>query len=418
MPRELLIASQFGTGDAIDSFMVALVLPTFLLGVLGGSVAAAFIPSYVRALERDGRPAADVLLREITFWYVALLCMASVAVVAAAPWLLTLIASGFPATKLELTRQLLYILLVTVPLGGLAFLWAAVLNARESFAVPAVSQCLIPAVGMVALLAFPEAGVNALSGGMVGGFFLRAIVLAWILLRQGTQILPAWGGLSDDTRQAIGQYAPVTIAAVLMGGTAVVDQAVAAALGSGSVATLGYGLKLVYLASNLGVMALGTAVLPFLSRMVAAHDWDQLRATMRNFSLLAFLGLAPIAAVVAYYSPNIVSIFFQRGMFTSSDAQAVAQVQAFGVWHLPFMAVGIVYVRLISSLGANQLLAIQSGALLFVNFALDVLFAQYLGVSGIALATTVLHVASLIILVAMARFALRRAEFRAKQRSG
>ena len=408
IPRELLIAEHFGTGDVADAFLVALVVPTFVLGVLGGSIASAFVPAYLRVVEQEGEEAGTRLLRELTTLFVGLLSVVSFIVGLISPYLLRVIASGFAGAKLMMTQQALLALLITVPLGGMSALWAAALNAKGAFAVPSLSQGIVPVAGICALLVFPGAGIEALTVGMVAGFALRALILAWALHRRGVAIAPRWSAPSEELRRVGRQYAPMAAASLLMGGTTIVDQAVAASLGSGSVATLGYGLKFVTLATSLGSLALGTAVLPFLSRMVAVDDWPQLRATVRTFSLLALLATLPVAVVGSVYAIPLVSLLYQRGAFSSADTVAVAQVLTLGVWQIPFFAVGTVFSRLISSLGANQLLLVQAAMVLVLDIVLDVTLARYAGVAGIALATTLIYGVSLIFLVLAARIALGR----------
>ena len=410
IPRELLIAARFGTGDVADAYLVALVVPTFVLGVLGGSIASAFIPAYLRVIERDGQPAGDRLLRELAAVLIVLLGLVSLVVGLVSPYLLRIIASGFSGSKLVLTQQAMLALLITVPLGGISALWAAALNAKNAFALPSLSQGVIPVVGIGALLIFPDMGLDALTLGMVTGFALRAVILGWALRSVGVVIAPAWSGPSENLRRVGQQYAPMAAASVLMGGTTIVDQAVAASLGAGSVATLGYGLKFITLATSLGSLALGTAVLPFLSRMVAANDWTQLKSTVKTFSLLALLATLPVAVLASVFSVPLVSLLFERGAFSPDDTEAVALVLALGVWQLPFFAVGTVFSRLVSSLGANQLLLLQSAMVLILDIVLDVMLSRYAGVAGIALATTLVYAASLVFLMLAAQYAVRRVQ--------
>lgn len=408
IPRELLIAAQFGTGEAADAFLVALVVPTFVLGVLGGSVASAFIPAYLRVSERDGPDAGDYLLGELTTVLLGLLCLVSLVVGLISPYVLRVIASGFPGSKLALTQQALLALLITVPLGGMSALWSAVLNAKGAFALPSLSQGIVPIAGIGALLLFPESGIAALTGGMVLGFAMRTLILIWAMRGRGVAMRPIWSGASEELRSVGRQYAPMAAASVLMGGTILVDQAVAASLGPGSVATLGYGLKFITLATSLGSLALGTAVLPFLSRMVATKNWTELGSTVRTFSLLALVATLPVAVLGSIFAAPLISILYERGEFSSADTIAVAQVLALGVWQLPFFAVGTVFSRLVSSLGANQLLLIQAAMVLGLNIVLDLTLARYAGVAGVALATTLVYAASLLFLVVAARIAMRR----------
>ena len=75
--------------------------------------------------------------------------------------------------------------------------------------------------------------------------------------------------MTDELRAVIGQYAPMVTGAFLMGGTVLVDQAMAAMLEPGSVAALNYANRVVAMIRGIDAKALGTAVLPYFSRMVA-----------------------------------------------------------------------------------------------------------------------------------------------------
>jgi putative peptidoglycan lipid II flippase len=191
-----------------------------------------------------------------------------------------------------------------------------------------------------------------------------------------------------------------------LSGTTLVDQAVASTLEPGSVATLSYGTRIVLLVTALGAAALGTAVLPFFSRMVAASDWDHLRRTMRTFAVLTLLITLPCAAVLYHFSAPIVSLVFERGAFTPDDTALVSRVQALYALQLPFFGVGILYSRLISSLGANRLLLVQAGICLAVDAALAFGLSRLLGVAGIALGTSVMYAVALGLLAIMGRRAL------------
>lgn len=404
--RELYVAASFGTGDALDAFIVALVLPSFVINVVGGSVAAALIPTYIRVHDQEGQSEAQAVVSSIVLLGAGLLGIAAILLALASPVILPLLASGFDPEKLELTRRLFLLLLPAVILGGVASIWSAVLNAGNQFAWVAFSQVLIPIATIAALIAGRSWEVYALAVGMVGGFGLRLVTLGWALSRHGVDIWPRWQGVSGAVRQVVAQYLPMVAGAGLLSGTTLVDQAVASTLEPGSVATLSYGTRIVLLVTGLGAAALGTAVLPFFSRMVAASDWDHLRRTMRTFAVLTLLITLPCAAVLYHFSAPIVSLVFERGAFTAEDTALVSRVQALYALQLPFFGVGILYSRLISSLGANRLLLVQAGICLAVDAALAFGLSRLLGVAGIALGTSVMYAVALGLLALMGRRAL------------
>lgn len=408
--RELIVASTFGTDDALDAMIVAFVLPSFVVNVVGGSVATALIPTYVRVDEQEGPAAAQAVLAGVAWLSALLLAVAMLLLAAFHAILLPRLASGFAAEKLDLTRNLLFLFLPVILCGGLAAVWSAVLNAKDRFGLVAFSQAFIPVASIVALLVARGGGIVALVVGMVVGFALRLVALGWELSRLGIDIRPRWQGMQPHLREVIGQYLPMVLAAALFSGTALIEQAAAASLGAGSVAALSYGTRVVMLATGLGATALGTAVLPFFSRMVAARDWPQLRQTLRTFAILILVVTIPMTVVLSLFAVPIVTMVFQRGAFTGADTVRVAEVQAWFALQLPFFGVGLLLSRLISSLGGNQLLLVQAGLSLVVDAVLVYSLSRVFGVAGIALGTTLMYVVAMIILAVMARQTLRRVE--------
>jgi putative peptidoglycan lipid II flippase len=65
MARELVVAARFGTAASLDAFLVAFVLPTFALNVIAGTFPSVVVPNYIRAVEVQGREAAQHMLGSI-----------------------------------------------------------------------------------------------------------------------------------------------------------------------------------------------------------------------------------------------------------------------------------------------------------------------------------------------------------------
>ena len=56
--RELVVAGYFGTGEAVDAFLIAFLLPTFAISVLAGAFSAAMMPTYIHTRDFAGVVAA------------------------------------------------------------------------------------------------------------------------------------------------------------------------------------------------------------------------------------------------------------------------------------------------------------------------------------------------------------------------
>src|SRR6266446_431797 len=78
--KELVVAASFGTGDAIDAFLVAFIVPSLAITVISGSFNAAFIPTYVQVREQEGKTSAQRLLSNVLAWSALLLGAATIGI--------------------------------------------------------------------------------------------------------------------------------------------------------------------------------------------------------------------------------------------------------------------------------------------------------------------------------------------------
>jgi putative peptidoglycan lipid II flippase len=182
-------------------------------------------------------------------------------------------------------------------------------------------------------------------------------------------------------------------------------------LGSGSVAGLGYGNKIVVLVLALGATAVRTAVLPYFSGMVARGEWVAVRHTLRTYIGLIWLGTLPLAIALIVLAGPMVQLLFQRGAFTPENTIVVSRIQSMYALQVPFYVLGSLVTPLISSLRENRVLLWGAMISLSLDIVLDLLFMRLFGVAGIALSTSVVYIVSWAFVTLFCYRIIRRREF-------
>jgi len=389
--KELAIAYQFGVGHEVDAFLIAYLLPSFTVTVMIASLSSILIPVYVDTLERKGSVAAEHLVSSVTVLAIAVFVALIAILFAGSSIVLRLVASSFSAEKRALTESLYLFLLPVVVLGGMAGIFTAILNSHGLFAIAALVPASVPiSTGFFVVSYGNEWGAKSIVAGTLVGLCCQYGALAFLLRRSTISLRIRWSGFTPEVRKFVGQYSSVLIGVLLIGGTTIADQVMAAMLPPGSVSALNYGSKVTTLVLGLSAMALGTAVLPMFSRMLAKDDVASVRHTLATYSRLILLVSIPLTAALFTTSEPIVRLIFQRGAFSADDSHLVGQVQAFYVLQIPFYVLSILGMRLLSALYQNRaLMMISLGSLLIDiagNYALMIVF----GVSGIALSSSVM----------------------------
>jgi putative peptidoglycan lipid II flippase len=407
--KDLVVAHIFGRSDALDAFLIAFLLPAFVLSLVMGSLGSALIPVLVETRQKRGVEAEQKLLSSMMFLSMSVLILIAGALGFFAPFYLRILGSSFSPGKLLLTRQVLYCLLPYIVFSGLATFVSGVLSAYKKFALPALVPITTPLVTIVAILLAPKAwSVFTLVVGVVVGGFLEAVVLLGLLRASGIRFSLHWDGFNADVRSVLRQYAPVLAGAVLMGSTTVIDQAMAAMLPSGSVAALSYANKIVGLIVAIGATALTTAALPYFSHMAAEQDWAGCGHTLKRYTALILATTVPFTLALMALSHPLIRLVFQRGAFNALDTDLVSRVQICYFIQVPFYMCGMLFVRFLSSIRRNDVLMYGSAVSLALDISLNLVLMRKMGIAGIALSTSLVYVVAFVILGALSVRLLRQ----------
>lgn len=393
--KVILAARLFGTGDAMDAFLIAFLVPAFFIDMLAGPLDSALIPQLIELRQKQGRAAAEALYAKLLAGAGAGFLLAAVAAGAVSGLILPFLAPSFPPDKLALTERLLLVMIAVVPMSGLASTWRAVLNSEHRFAYSAAVPLITPLASIAALVfGAKQFGIMALAIATLAGGTLEAMASGAGVKRSGYSLLPRWDGILSALRPVTEQYAPLVAVTLVMTGTTLIDQGMAARLGSGSVAALSYGTKLLGVLIVIGPTAVGTAVLPHISARAGAGQPHLLRAQLRGYSLVILAAVLPVTAGLIYFSEPIIRIVFQKGAFSQAATHLVAMVQMASLLQLPIAVLLALEIRISSALKANRLLYRVAALSLVLTLGLDLLFMRWWGVVGIALAGVAIRLVS------------------------
>ena len=386
--KESMVAKCYGTGNAFDAFVIALLIPAAIISLVSGSLNAALIPTYIQLRTTEGHDSASRLYTTVLCLNLALLAALIFVVGATARWWLPLIASGFGSSKLSLATSLVYWSLPMVLVAGLSTTWGAVLNAGEKFGVVALAPVSYP-IAIIATLwaAGGQRTIFALVVGSLVGAVIEATVVGGALARRGHPLLPRWHGLTRAARQVCGQYGATIAGSFLMSAMTITDQAMAAMLGPRSNSALSYANKIPALIINLGAFTLGAALLPQFSAMVAEGRRSEFKRSIRTYLKICALFGVPISLLLIAFARPLTAFIFQRGAFSPNDTDIVVRIQFFYLLQLPLVLMATVLVRAMTALRRNQILTLIAVAQVILNGVLNYVFMRHFGVPGIAFST-------------------------------
>ncbi len=392
--RDIMLAAILGAGPVADAFFVAFRLPNHFRAIFAeGAFNAAFVPAYAHVHGERGEASAKLFADRIF----TLLFLSQVVLLAAAwlfmPQAMSILAPGFTEDAeqrrlaIELTRITFpYLLLIT-----LVTLYGGMLNVMQRFASAAAASIFLN-IAMMATLAlvvfFPTAGHAAAWGVLISGF-LQYFLLAGDLATHGG--LPRFAPLrlDEDIRAFFRALGPATLGSMGTQVAMFADTIIATFLPAGALSALYYADRLNQLPIGVIGIAIGTVLLPEMSRRLTAGDQaGAMEQQRRAFDFTLLFSVPFVAAFLAV--PDVVTrAMFARGAFTKGDAAAAgATLAAYAIGLIPFVlirsAVSTFYARKDT---ATPVKASLTG--LAVNVLLKVLLMGSLAQVGLALATAV-----------------------------
>ena len=391
--RDIMLAAIFGAGPVADAFFVALRLPNHFRAIFAeGAFNAAFVPAYAHVHGQSEASAKIFANRIFTLLFAAQVVLLVVALLFM-PQVIAILAPGFshdPARgelAIALTRITFpYLLLVT-----LVTLYGGMLNVMHRFASAAAAPIFLN-LSMMATLAlaafFPGAGYAAAWGVLIAGV-LEFFLLAGDAWRNG--ILPRFAPLKldADVRAFFRALGPATIGSMGTQVALFADTIIATFLAAGALSALYYADRLNQLPIGVIGIAIGTVLLPEMSRRLAAGDQAGAAVSQRKAFDFTLLLSVPFVAAFMTVPDVIMRAMFARGAFSKADAAAAgATLAAYAVGLIPFVlirsAVATFYARKDT---ATPVKAALTGVA--VNVALKILLVGSLAQIGLALATAV-----------------------------
>jgi putative peptidoglycan lipid II flippase len=392
--RDVLVAAFLGAGPLADAFVVAFRLPNLFRAFSAeGAFSAAFVPMLARLVATEGRIAAFRFAEETLAVLIAALGLFVLAVEWSMPWVMTVLAPGFAGDPEQMSNALLfarltfpYLLLITL----VAFL-GSILNALGRFAAMASAPNLYNLSQIAALFVitpFVPTVAHALSYGVALAGILQFLHLVHASHREGVRLRLVRPRLTPRVREMLRLMGPATIGAGVTQLSLVISTVLATLIpGGGAVAYLYYADRVAQLPLGVVGYAVGTALLPLLTRQLAREP-EAANATQNRALEVAALATLPAAAGLVALAWPIIHVLFEHRAFGPEDTLRTAEA-------LVAFACGLPAFVLIKVLNPGYLarhdtatpvkIAVLSIA---ANVAINLALMPFLGHVGIAIGTS------------------------------
>ncbi len=394
LARDIVVAAFFGAGAVADAFFVAFSIPNMLRRLAGeGSLTVSFVPVFTEYLERHGRDSALRLAHiAITLAVILLAGITLVGILVTRP-LVLIMAPGFQdvAGKIELTVQLTQLMFPYTFFICLVALAMGILNSFRHFTAPALAPVLLN-ISLIVCVAglherFSQPGLSLVIGVLAGGIAQLALQIPF-LWKFGVRFKPILD-LAHPALKRIGLLMLPSVFGVAVYQVNLFISTIFVSPFPGGRSYIFYADRLVEFPLGIFAIALGTAILPTLSRFAAREDMSSLADSLGFGLRLLALVIIPSMVGLAVLRVPIFNLLFERGEFSRADTLCTARALfcfTMGLW--AFAGIRVVVPAFYSLKDARTPVLIGFIALL-VNIAGCLILPRWFDYAGVALSISI-----------------------------
>ncbi|TMJ12630.1 MAG: murein biosynthesis integral membrane protein MurJ [Alphaproteobacteria bacterium] len=411
--REMLMSRIMGASAAADAFFVAFRLPNTFRRLFGeGAFSAGFVPLYSQRLHGEGGETdARRFSEEVLAVFLPTLLLFTLFFEIIMPLFVAAI-SGYQGEKLALATFLTRITFPYLLLISLVSLFSGILNSLTRFTAAAFAPALLNLSMLAAMLLVRDGGektATALAIGVTVGGVIQLALLIAACRRAGVSLKLRRPRMTPGVRQFVRVVVPATLGAGVYQISAFIDTFFLARIGTGAMSYFNYADRLNQLPLGVIGAALGTAILPQVSRHVGAGEPDKAARVQGEAAELAMLLCLPAALALCVASGPLIGAMFQGGHFSAEDSRITAMVLSIIVLGLPAYVLVKVLTPGFYSRQDTATPVKTAGVVLVANVVLNFVLIPPFGIAGLAAAIAIASWLNCIILYVILH---RRRHFR------
>ena len=387
----LLVAQYFGVSVELDAYYLSLVIPTLLLGFVVGALQTGFMPVYGSFIAHGDYEKAKSF-RSAVLWLIVVISITFCFLLSqVSPYLMELlIAEGTPEVKKHAT-DIFQIVVYILALNATADYFALILNTHKQFLFAASAPLFNVVVSTVFLFMFQNIGALALVYGLLLGLIVQTAIVLVVLVRNNLGFQFRCLFLTPELHRAWQLTLPILVGVALTNANFSIDQVMANMAGEGAVSILGYASRFHNVVTQAGIIGISTVLLPTLIRLVAQGALSEAFHLMYKLFIIVFFVSAFVVLLIFSVGDDILTKLVVRGSFTHDNALQVFEVWGYYTLGLFPMACGIFYAKLYQALQLPGLITRLAIVSFVLNIGLNWVLVNLFGVSGIAMATSLVY---------------------------
>ncbi|MGB4590053.1 MAG: murein biosynthesis integral membrane protein MurJ [Clostridiaceae bacterium] len=396
--RDMTLSYFYGASKISDAYLISITIPTIIFAFVGTGIATGYIPMYHAVEKEKGVEDADKFTSTIVNFVLMIATVVVIIVLIFAEPIVRLFASGFDGDTLNLAVGFTRFSILSVYFYGLVFIFNGYLQVKNNFIIPALIGLPLDLLVIVSIFLSTKTNIMVLAFGTVIAVAFEVVLLLPFAYHKGFRYRMKFDRKNPYLKKIIFLSIPVIIGASVNEINVLVDRTMASRIAIGGITALTYANRLNLFIKGIFITSVATVIYPMISKMAAKNNMNGLKKTVSGAVNSISLLVLPASVGAMVFARPVVSLLFGRGAF---DEQAVEMTAgALFFYSIGMVAVGYreILSRAFYSFQDTKTPTINAAIGMVMNIILNLILSRIMGISGLALATSISAIVTSILL--------------------
>lgn len=387
--RELVLSYFYGTSGISDAYLISLTIPVTIFSLIGTGIVTGYIPVYSRIISERGHKYAEDFTNNIIN-FILFSCLIIIIIVQIfTPQLVKMFASGFEGEVLELSITFTRIFIFSILFYSITFIMNSYLQTNNNFIIPVLGSIPLNVVSIISIALSAKYNTYLISLGALFAALFQALLLLLFAYKKGYRYRFLFRIDDSNLKTMAILSIPIIIGISVNQINVLVDRTIASRLAVGGISALNYANRLNLFIQSIFVTSLATVMYPTISKMATENNIDGLKKSMLETIGIINILVLPVAVGTMIFSKPAVRLLFGRGAFDTNAIIMTSNALLF--YSIGMVGFGLreILSRVFYSMQDTKRPMINAIIGMVLNITLNIILSRYLGIGGLALATSI-----------------------------
>ena len=394
--REMIFSFYYGTGPITDAFNTSTTAATLIFSVITYALSKTYIPTYNEVIKKGGEESGDQFTNNLLNFSLFITTIIMILGFAFAPAIVKLFAAGYTGEKLKIASSFMRAIILTIYPNIYAAIFSAYLQIKGDFLTPALPLIILNII-LAITVAISNGNVTIMTLGIFLAYFIQFIIFPRAIKKTGFKRGKIRFSFDENVKKIIILSLPTTFSMAAVYVSTIVDQSFASLVApDGGVSVINYALKILRIVSSTFIVPFQVTAYPIIGKLVADKDINGMKdLTSKTLVKIMLLFIPSIIGMMVLAEP-IISFVYYRGEFTYNDMIITSQVLfTYTLYLIGPAIVDLLYLSFFSHQN-TKIPTVISFVQLGINIILDYTLSMKYGLVGLAMATTLSQLSSVL----------------------